>query len=290
MSKWTEEQLLAINSEGKNIIVSAGAGSGKTAVLSERVLRKINDNVPINRLLILTFTNEAAKEMKDRIRKKLINEKKMEQLSLLEESYITTFDSYSLSIVKKYHYLLNVSKDIKIIDDTIISNIKDKFIDEIFEELYEEKDDNFLKLIRDFCLKDDKNIKEAILNISKKLDLKIDISTTDCILTSYTVFILSNIIAFFIKFTNVKINLKNFKYMINPLYVNQKILNIKLDCIITTNLVHIISILYKNLKKWRCDVDGNETSNRWSYGNCDEQYKRNDRCKYNNRRSNTSTK
>ena len=84
MSKWTEEQLLAINSEGKNIIVSAGAGSGKTAVLSERVLRKINDNVPINRLLILTFTNEAAKEMKDRIRKKLINEKKMEQLSRSE--------------------------------------------------------------------------------------------------------------------------------------------------------------------------------------------------------------
>ena len=136
MSKWTNEQLLAINSEGKNIIVSAGAGSGKTAVLSERVLRKINDNVPINKLLILTFTNEAAKEMKDRIRKKLINEKKSDQLNLLEESYITTFDSYSLSIVKKYHYLLNVSKDIKIIDDTIISNLKDKFIDEIFEELY----------------------------------------------------------------------------------------------------------------------------------------------------------
>jgi len=132
-------------------------------------------------------------------------------------------------------------------------------------------------------------LKYVKLNL-KKLDFKIDISTTDCILTSYTVFILSNIIAFFIKFTNVKINLKNFKYMINPLYVNQKILNIKLDCIITTNLVHIISILYKNLKKWRCDVNGNETSNRWSYGNCDEQYKRNDRCKYNNRKSNTSTK
>ena len=159
--------------------------------------------------------------------------------------------------------------------------IKNKRIRKKFKNLSKNK----IKFIKEiyFVLKDVK------LNL-KKLDFKIDISTTDCILTSYTVFILSNIIAFFIKFTNVKINLKNFKYMINPLYVNLKILNIKLDCIITTNLVHIISILYKNLKKWRCDVDGNETSNRLSYGNCDEQYKRNDRCKYNNRRSNTSTK
>ena len=146
--------------------------------------------------------------------------------------------------------------------------IKNKRIRKKFKNLSKNKT-KFIKKIY-FVLKDVK------LNL-KKLDFKIDISTTDCILTSYTVFILSNIIAFFIKFTNVKINLKNFKYMINPLYVNQKILNIKLDCIITTNLVHIISILYKNLKKWRCDVNGNETSNRWSYGNCDEQYKRNDR-------------
>ncbi len=159
--------------------------------------------------------------------------------------------------------------------------IKNKRIQKQFKNLSKNK----TKFIKEIYL----ILKDIKLNL-KKLDLKIDISTTDCILTSYVVFILSNIIAFFIKFTNVKINLKNFKYMINPLYVNQKILNIKLDCIITTNLVHIISILYKNLKKWRCDVNGNETSNRWSNGNCNEQYKRNDRRKYNNRRSNTSTK
>ena len=159
--------------------------------------------------------------------------------------------------------------------------IKNKRIQKQFENLSKNK----TKFIKEIYL----ILKDIKLNL-KKLDLKIDISTTDCILTSYTVFILSNIIAFFIKFTNVKINLKNFKYMINPLYVNQKILNIKLDCIITTNLVHIISILYKNLKKWRCDVNGNETSNRWSYGNCNEQHKRNDRRKYNNWRPNTSTK
>ena len=57
MPSWTKEQLQAINEEGQNIIVSAGAGSGKTAVLSERVLRKLKQGIDINRLLVLTFTN-----------------------------------------------------------------------------------------------------------------------------------------------------------------------------------------------------------------------------------------
>ena len=60
---WTKEQELAINQEGTNIIVSAGAGSGKTAVLSERVLRKVKSGIDIRNILILTFTNEAAGEM-----------------------------------------------------------------------------------------------------------------------------------------------------------------------------------------------------------------------------------
>ena len=69
MSRWTEEQLQAINKDGENIIVSAGAGSGKTAVLTERVMRKIEEGININQLLLLTFTHAAAEEMKDRIRK-----------------------------------------------------------------------------------------------------------------------------------------------------------------------------------------------------------------------------
>ena len=71
MPKFTEEQQRAIDLEGENILVSAGAGSGKTAVLSERVLRKVMGGVPVNQLLILTFTKKAASEMKERIRKKL---------------------------------------------------------------------------------------------------------------------------------------------------------------------------------------------------------------------------
>ena len=69
--KWTTEQQLAIEMDGSNIIVSAGAGSGKTAVLSERVLQKVLNGIDIRRILILTFTNEAAGEMSARIRKKI---------------------------------------------------------------------------------------------------------------------------------------------------------------------------------------------------------------------------
>ena len=72
--EYTQEQLDAINNEGTNIIVSAGAGSGKTAVLTKRVIRKLQNGVDIDRILVLTFTNEAANEMKDRIRKAIIKE------------------------------------------------------------------------------------------------------------------------------------------------------------------------------------------------------------------------
>ena len=148
MPRWTNEQQEAIDKEETNIIVSAGAGSGKTAVLTERVIRKLKNNIDIDRLLILTFTNAAAKEMKERIRAAIKKDISLErQLDLIEEAYITTFDSYSLSLVKKYYYLLNVSKNIKIIDASVIYCEKSKIIDNIFDDLYEQEDSEFLKLI-----------------------------------------------------------------------------------------------------------------------------------------------
>jgi len=174
MPSWTKEQLEAINEEGKNIIVSAGAGSGKTAVLSERVIRKLN-NTDINKLLILTFTKEAANEMKERIRKKIKkNPDLKKQLDIIDSAYITTFDSYSLSLVKKYYYLLNISPNISIIDASIINIKKNEYIEEIFDKLYEEKNTKFEKLIKDFCTKDDKEIKNYVIDLNNKLDLKLD--------------------------------------------------------------------------------------------------------------------
>ena len=174
MPTWTKEQLDAINKSGTNIIVSAGAGSGKTAVLTERVINKIKQGINIDELLILTFTNLAAREMKERIKKSLEKIDDKINLKKIDSSYITTFDSYALSIVKKYHYLLNLNKNISIVDSNIIRIKEREIIEEIFEKKYEEKNNKFLKLIDNFCLKDDAEIKDAILNINNKLNLKID--------------------------------------------------------------------------------------------------------------------
>lgn len=172
MPVWTKEQSDAINKDNTNIIVSAGAGSGKTAVLSERVIRKLKNNVNIDELLIMTFTKAAASEMKERIRKKIKKDKDLlEQLKLIDAAYITTFDSFALSVVKKYHYLLNVSNNIGIVDNTIITLKKEEIIDEIFEDLYKEQDANFISMINDFCIKDDEEIKKQILTINNKLDM-----------------------------------------------------------------------------------------------------------------------
>ena len=171
---WTKEQLLAINREGTNLIVSAGAGSGKTAVLSERVLRKLKEGIDIRNILILTFTNEAAGEMKDRIRKKMEQADLILQLSYLDAAYITTFDAYALSLVKKYHYLFNLSENIVIIDSSIINLEKKRILDDIVMELFKNKDKNYLKLVKDFTERDDEAIKKAILTISNTLSLRYD--------------------------------------------------------------------------------------------------------------------
>lgn len=174
MMNLTPEQQLAVDLEGTNIIVSAGAGSGKTAVLSERVIRKLKDGIDIRNILMLTFTNEAAGEMANRIRKKIKKAGLTNQLEFLDQAYITTFDAFALSLVKKYHYVLNIDKSIDIIDSSIIDLKRNEFLEEIFLSLYEAKDEKFLKLIGDFTTRDDEVIKKAILSINKSLDLKYD--------------------------------------------------------------------------------------------------------------------
>lgn len=170
---WTDEQWNAIYDKGHNIIVSAGAGSGKTAVLSERVIENLKSGMSIKEVLLLTFTKAASLEMKTRIRNKIKkNPSLSKELSLIDEAYITTFDSFALSIVKKYHYILNISPNVSIIDGSLIRIKKKEILTNIFDKYYENRNEKFLKLISDFCIKDDKEIFESILSIYSKIDLK----------------------------------------------------------------------------------------------------------------------
>ncbi len=168
---WTNDQMKAITLDGRNILTSAGAGSGKTAVLTQRVIEKVKAGISVDKLLILTFTNLAALEMKDRIRKALKKYPEYkDEVDKLDSAYISTFDSFSLALVKKYHYILNIDKDISITPEAVLSTYSIKAIDEIFDFLYNENNDDFLQLIEDFCMKNDDDIKKSILRINNTLD------------------------------------------------------------------------------------------------------------------------
>ena len=183
--KWTEAQQKAIDSRQGNFLVSAGAGSGKTAVLTERIKQIVlegqkekENNVPssqrkgasINEILVLTFSNKAAAEMKSRIREALFSafqsgELKEDVSSLVEASEITTFDSYFYSLVRKHHRSLGIEKDATIVEGNFLSLKTRELLDDIFEEHYEKKDVQFLSLIDHFAFKDDDQIRENVLTL-----------------------------------------------------------------------------------------------------------------------------
>ncbi len=172
MTNWTEEQLEAINKTGSNIIVSAGAGSGKTTVLTERVITKLKSGIKLNELLILTFTNNSAQDMRKKIKEAIEeNDISNSEDNNVDNSYIMTFDAYVLFLVKKYHYLLNLDNDINIIDSSVIELKKKDILDNIFDQMYNKNDQCFIKLVTDFCAKNDSEIKRLLLNLDKNMDL-----------------------------------------------------------------------------------------------------------------------
>lgn len=174
--KWTKEQEQAIYEENTNILVAAAAGSGKTAVLVERIINKIiNENIDIDKLLVVTFTNAAASEMRERvlnaIYEKLENDSENQnlqrQITLLNKASICTIDSFCLDVVRNHFYELdNVSPNFRIGDTTEIELLKQEIIEEIFEKKYEEEDKDFNTLINTYTsYRDDTPLKEIILKI-----------------------------------------------------------------------------------------------------------------------------
>jgi ATP-dependent helicase/nuclease subunit A len=171
---YTKDQQRAITEYGNNILVSAGAGSGKTQVLTERVVHFIKEKgFKIQDFLIVTFTVLAAGEMKNRIRKELIKIQS-EEADKVDQAAISTFDSYALSLVKKYHYYLNVSKDVSIVNENLITLKKRKILRDMFEKYYLLQDAEFINLIDSLCFKTDDEIIDIIISFDRKVQQQID--------------------------------------------------------------------------------------------------------------------
>lgn len=176
-TKWTDEQLLAIETRGKNLLVAAAAGSGKTAVLVERIIKMITDNknpVDIDKLLVVTFTNAAASEMRERIgdaiskRLEEIPDSKVlqRQLALLNKSNITTIHSFCLDVIKNNFHLIDLDPGFRIGDETECTLIKQDVLIELFDDKYDEEDKVFLNLVEAYCTnRDDEKLKDIVLKL-----------------------------------------------------------------------------------------------------------------------------
>lgn len=176
--KWTAAQLDAINAKGGAVLVSAAAGSGKTAVLVERVLSRITDPespVDIDRLLIVTYTKAAAAEMRERISASLErlsranpdNTSYRRQLMLLPRANISTIHSFCGNVIKENFFKLDdIPSDYKIADESALSIIKSQAVDNVLERMYASGDEGFLYMSDCFSTaKSEYNLKSTVLNI-----------------------------------------------------------------------------------------------------------------------------
>ena len=172
--QWTEEQRQVIELGGRNILVSAAAGSGKTAVLVERIItmltRKENP-VDVDRLLIVTFTEAAAAEMKERIRQAIEDqaEKRPEdanlnrQATLIHSAQITTIHSFCLSVIREHFHTIDLDPAFRIGEEGELKLLRGDVMQEMLEQYYEEADPEFLNLVESYGgSRDDKKIEELI--------------------------------------------------------------------------------------------------------------------------------
>lgn len=185
--KWTVEQQKVIDTRNSNILVSAAAGSGKTAVLVERIITRLTkDTNPINidELLIVTFTEAAAAEMKERILAAIENalyqnpddEHLQRQISLIHNASITTIHSFCMSVIKSYFYTIDLDPVFRVGDEGELTLLKSEVVESLLEEEYqkvldlkdekESIDHNFLRFVESFATgKKDQNLEQIIESI-----------------------------------------------------------------------------------------------------------------------------
>ena len=159
-NKWTEQQRQAIEARDSDLLISAAAGSGKTAVLVERIITKIiEEEQTIDRLLVVTFTKAAAAEMRQRIgaaiAKKLESDPNnihlQEQMAFLPRADIKTIHAFCLQVIREYYHILEIDPAVRTADPAEVKLLQKEVLEELFEELYaEEENEWFLHLLETF--------------------------------------------------------------------------------------------------------------------------------------------
>lgn len=175
--QWTEEQKKVIELRNRNILVSAAAGSGKTAVLVERIIRMLTDSaapLDVDRLLIVTFTEAAAAEMKERIRAAV--EKALEehpgdvhlqrQATLIHSARITTIHSFCLSVIREHFHVIDLDPGFRIAEEGELKLLKQDVLSDVLESCYAEGDEQFLELVEKLGGgRNDRKLEELVLEL-----------------------------------------------------------------------------------------------------------------------------
>ena len=174
---WTTEQQQVIDLRNRNILVSAAAGSGKTAVLVERIVKIITDKnhpVDIDHLLIVTFTNAAAAEMRERIGNAIEkaldeqpgNEHLLRQLTLIHNAQITTIDSFCLYVVRNHFHEINLEPNFRIGDEGELKLLREDVLGRVLEQNYEEPSEAFSDFVEGYASgRTDAALNEMILQL-----------------------------------------------------------------------------------------------------------------------------
>ena len=174
MALWTEEQRAVIAHREGNLLVSAAAGSGKTAVLVEHVLSLIlEENASLSSLVLMTFTEAAAEEMKERIKKRLeehlqkgYDKRILREIALLPTANISTIHAFCKRLIEENYAGLSIDAHFRIGDTGEMSLLQSDILEELLEEEYERKEESFLAFVDQFSMgKKDKGIEELILKL-----------------------------------------------------------------------------------------------------------------------------
>jgi ATP-dependent helicase/nuclease subunit A len=177
LTKFNDEQRDAVlSTKETNVIISAGAGSGKTRTLTEKVYSLIaDDRIPPSRILAMTFTNKAAHEMKEKIIARFRSSKSISDQEIANEiqsAHIETFDAFFLYLTQKYASALSLPRSTSVLNDTIGKTKEKELLDEIFNEYYADpvKGPKLLKTLKKFNFSNDGTTKNLILDLRKKLN------------------------------------------------------------------------------------------------------------------------